>query len=161
MCDDYDNDGNPDVLMVGNSYSPEVSSGRDDASVGLFLRGDGKGNLEPVKVTHSGFMADGDGKGLAELTLGDGRGLIIVGNNSGSTQAFASGTVGRIYRAGKDDAYAMITMQNGKVFRHEFYYGSTYLSQSTRNIRITPAISSIVVFDKNGRETSIAVDAIN
>ncbi len=35
ITDDFDNDGNPDVLLSGNNYSPEVLSGRDDAMIGL------------------------------------------------------------------------------------------------------------------------------
>ena len=161
VVDDYDNDGNLDVVMVGNSYSPEVSSGRDDASVGLYLRGDGKGNLEPVRVAKSGFMADKDGKGLAELSLQDGRELVIIGNNSGAMRAYATRDSTNFYRPGKDDAYAMITLQNGKVYKHEFYFGSTYLSQSSRNLKITPTVTAVSIFDRDGKKTTLSLDHIN
>jgi hypothetical protein len=70
---DFDGDGNLDVLMVGNSYATEVSTGRYDASIGLYLRGDGKGNFSSMNVQKSGFLADKDGKGLSKLILGDTR----------------------------------------------------------------------------------------
>ena len=43
VVDDFDGDGNLDVLINGNDYSTEVSTGRYDALNGLLLReGDGK-----------------------------------------------------------------------------------------------------------------------
>ena len=40
---DFDGDGNLDVLMIGNLYATEVSTGRYDACIGLFFQGDSKG----------------------------------------------------------------------------------------------------------------------
>ena len=54
VVNDYNHDGNLDALLVGNSYATEVSTGRYDASIGLYLRGDGKGNFTVVPVTSSG-----------------------------------------------------------------------------------------------------------
>ncbi len=42
---DFNNDGNPDVAAVGNSFSTEVQTGRYDARGSLILFGDGKGNF--------------------------------------------------------------------------------------------------------------------
>ena len=67
---DFDGDGNLDVLMIGNSYATEVSTGRYDACIGLYFRGDGKGNFTSTPVQKSGFVADKDGKGLSKLILG-------------------------------------------------------------------------------------------
>ncbi|HEX8039276.1 MAG TPA: FG-GAP-like repeat-containing protein, partial [Chryseosolibacter sp.] len=61
---DYDGDGNLDLLLTGNSYSPEVISGRDDACIGLLLRGDGRGGFNPMSPLQSGFVADNDAKGM-------------------------------------------------------------------------------------------------
>jgi hypothetical protein len=148
---DYNADGNLDVLAVGNSYSPEVISGRDDASIGLYLQGDGNGNFQPVRVEDSGFLADNDSKGMAQLIAANGRELVIVGNNSNRVRAYATRNKGKYYRAGKDDAYALVTLSNGKVFKHEFYFGSTYLSQSSRTLRLDLPVVSFVVFDSKGK----------
>ncbi|MDR0791938.1 MAG: VCBS repeat-containing protein, partial [Chitinophagaceae bacterium] len=48
VIDDFNNDGNLDVLMSGNDYGTEVSIGRLDAMNGLLLQGDGKGNFRPL-----------------------------------------------------------------------------------------------------------------
>jgi len=147
---DYNKDGNLDVLLVGNSYAPEVISGRDDAFIGLYLRGDGKGNFIPVRAKDSGFLADNDSKGMVNLVLSDGRELIVVGNNSNRARAYVTRQKGAYYKAENDDAYAMVTLSNGKVYKHEFYYGSTYLSQASRTLKLEPGIVSFKVFDFKG-----------
>jgi hypothetical protein len=48
IADDFDGDGNLDVLINGNDFGTEVSVGRYDALNGLLLKGDGKGNFQPL-----------------------------------------------------------------------------------------------------------------
>ena len=86
---DFNEDGNPDVLMAGNSYATEASTGRYDAMSGLLLAGDGKGNFACVKSSATGFNADKDVKGVAEINGGDGGSIILVSNNSEKMQAYA------------------------------------------------------------------------
>ena len=95
-------------------------------------------------------MADNDSKGMAKLITPDGHELIVVGNNSSRVRAYASRGTGKYYKATKEDAYAMVTLSNGKVFKYEFYYGSTYLSQSSRTLKYEPGFISIKVFDSKG-----------
>ena len=45
VADDFDGDGNLDVVINANDYGTEVQSGRYDALNGLLLKGDGKGNF--------------------------------------------------------------------------------------------------------------------
>jgi enediyne biosynthesis protein E4 len=160
VAGDYDGDGNLDVLLVGNSYSPEVSSGRDDAFIGLYLRGNGKGQFEPVKVEKSGFMDDNDAKGMVNLTMDDGHELIIVGNNSGKVRAFVAKQSGRLYQPARNVSYALVTLGNGKIYKHEFYYGSTYLSQSSRNLRLPSGARSVKIFDFKGNHKELDLDAM-
>ncbi|MEO5599535.1 MAG: VCBS repeat-containing protein [Cyclobacteriaceae bacterium] len=155
VAGDYDEDGNLDILAVGNSYAPEVISGRDDASIGWYLRGDGKGNFTCSKNSDTGFICDNDAKGMASVVLEDGKELIIVGNNSGPLRSYLSTKKGRYYRAEKDDAYALITRANGSVYKHEFYFGSTYLSSSSRSIKLMPDVRSIKLFNTRGNVTEI------
>jgi enediyne biosynthesis protein E4 len=49
-----------------------------------------------------------------------------------------------------DDAYAEIEMDNGSKQRVEFYYGSGYLSQSTRKIAIGPKVRSMKIYNTKG-----------
>ncbi len=52
------------------------------------------------------------------------------------------------------DAYATITLKNGEIYKEEFQYGSTYLSQSSRFLNVTQKIERITVTDSKG-ETRI------
>jgi enediyne biosynthesis protein E4 len=155
--DDYNGDGHLDVLMAGNLYSTEVNTGRYDASVGVYLRGDGNGNFYPVKPSDSGFFADGDGKGMAMLVSGDGRSLIVVGNNSGSVKTYEINHHFRMFVAKNDDAYALVTLNNGKTHKHEFSYGSTYLSQSGRSLQYSSEVVKIVVINVKGESRDVLI----
>src|SRR5258707_4845255 len=68
VADDFNDDGNPDVLMVGNDYGNEVFAGRYDAFTGLVLAGDGKGSFNVIPSARSGFYVGGDAKGLSRLS---------------------------------------------------------------------------------------------
>jgi hypothetical protein len=103
-----------------------------------------------VAARRSGFWADGDAKGMARLLRGDGRPLLLVGNNDGPLQAYASTRTSPYYRPGPQDAYAEITLADGKTYRHEFYYGSTYLSQSARLLQYPANAVRVRVVDYRG-----------
>ncbi|HMG90535.1 MAG TPA: FG-GAP-like repeat-containing protein, partial [Chryseolinea sp.] len=158
---DYDDDGNLDVLLVGNSYAPEISSGRDDASIGLFLQGDGKGNFKPIDVSKTGFFADRDAKGFAALMLPDGRELMIVANNDSPMQTYVTRNSGSYYSAVPADAYALITLKDGRQRKHEFYFGSTYLSNSSRGVKIPAGVKDVVVFDTHGKSRQISAGQLS
>ncbi len=149
VAKDVDLDGNLDLITIGNSYATEVSLGRYDASIGLVLKGDGTGNFEAIEANKSGFNINGDAKGLAALTLVDGNQLIIATNNADSLAAFQfSG--GKQFKPQAADNYALITHENGKVSKHEFYFGHTYLSNSGRALSIPSSATGMEVVNNKG-----------
>jgi len=152
---DFDEDNNLDAILVGNSYATAVSTGRYDASLGLYLRGDGHGNFKPVGIHESGLLADKDAKGLARCTLGNGRVLILVTNNSDSLTVFEKKSVIGDPLPSFDDAFAIVTFDDGTSYKKEFYYGSTYLSQSDRVLKLTPEVRSVVITDFKGRSREV------
>ena len=158
ITEDFDNDGNLDVLLSGNSYAPEVLSGRDDAMIGLLLRGDGKGNFIPMHNAKSGFVSDLDSKGMAKIILANGQSLIVVGNNSNKTKSFIDQIPANYVRANTNDVTATVTLSDGRKYRHEFQYGSTYLSNSSRSLKLSPKISAITITDYQGNERSIQIN---
>ncbi len=91
LADDFDNDGNIDLLLTGNDYGAESNGGRADAFNGLHLRGDGQGNLTPVPLFISGFYVPGDGRDLILLRDKDGKRLILAGQNGGELRGFEVG----------------------------------------------------------------------
>lgn len=84
---DVDNDGNLDLILAGNIYSSEPETPRNDASTGLWLKGDGKGNFTPVPSFKSGFFTPLDVKDL-ELIKTPSHRYILAANNDDSLQVF-------------------------------------------------------------------------
>ncbi len=58
VIDDFDKDGMNDLIVVGNSYDADVSTGNYDAMAALFLKGDGKGHF--TADTKSGLPTEGE-----------------------------------------------------------------------------------------------------
>ncbi len=81
LVKDFDRDGHLDAILAGNLHSSEVETPRNDASNGLFLKGDGQGNLEPIKEIESGLYAPGDVKDMAELKIGEDDYILIAKNS--------------------------------------------------------------------------------
>ncbi|MEP6514368.1 MAG: hypothetical protein ABJA79_10890, partial [Parafilimonas sp.] len=50
------------------------------------------------------------------------------------------------------DVYAIIKKQNGQSYRQEFYYGSNYLSQTSRKLRVSKDVLSVIIFDREGNK---------
>ncbi len=81
LTEDFNKDGNLDVIIAGNLYASEVETPRADAGIGLLLLGDGNGGFEPVKARDSGFFIPGDVKDMARLRTPDGEYIIVAKNN--------------------------------------------------------------------------------
>lgn len=87
IVQDFDEDGYQDLLLAGNLYNAEPQTPRNDASNGLFLQGNGSGQFTPVSPFTSGFLATGDVKRMALISI-DGSTAVVVANNNGRLQIF-------------------------------------------------------------------------
>jgi hypothetical protein len=158
IAGDFNDDGNLDVLLAGNSYSTEASTGRYDAMTGLLLTGDGKGNFKSVNSYQTGFKADADVKGMAELLMRDGTKIILLGNNASKMEAYQlNKSNGKNIAVKNTDMYAIIHKKNGKSYRQEFYWGSNYLSQSSRVLQVGKEASSVSIYDNRGNKRDVEI----
>jgi enediyne biosynthesis protein E4 len=89
LVDDFNRDGQKDILLAGNKYGVEVELGRFDAGMGTLLLGDGKGGFAWMDNPQSGFLADKEVRDMACLRGAGGRKTILVTNNNGKAQAWA------------------------------------------------------------------------
>jgi len=78
---DVDQDGNLDLVLAGNLYGSEVETPRNDAGIGLYLVGDGKGGFAPVAARESGLYVRGDTKDLAVIRIKNADYLIAAKND--------------------------------------------------------------------------------
>ncbi|MCY7352821.1 MAG: VCBS repeat-containing protein [Cytophagaceae bacterium] len=84
---DADGDGKLDLLLGGNFYGVNPYQGRYDASYGLVLKGDGKGNFQPLSLSASGLLLEGEVRDLRTLRTKQGP-LVLVGRNNLPMQVF-------------------------------------------------------------------------
>ncbi len=83
LIDDFDNDGHSDLVIAGNLYESEVETPRNDAGMGLFLKGDDDGRFKAVGVYQGGFFAKGDVKAIRLIRLGkkEKRAVLVAKND--------------------------------------------------------------------------------
>jgi hypothetical protein len=84
ICQDFDLDGNVDLLLAGNEYQAEVMRGRYDASYGCFLKGDGRGGFSYSSGAVNGLILQGDIKSMALLPAAKGGSLLLAAANNDS-----------------------------------------------------------------------------
>jgi len=150
VAEDFDGDGNLDLVMNGNDYGTEVSVGRYDALNGLFLKGDGKGNFIPQTILQSGIYIPGNGKALVKLRSASGRCLLAAGQNRGALKVFELKKRIQVVPLQTTDVSALIKFKNGQSRKEELYFGSSFLSQSGRFLNCDENAVSVEVTDTKG-----------
>ena len=86
---DLDGDGIEDVFLGQNSSGDASNLTRDDAGLGLWLRGKGDGTFTAIDASASGIRVEGEARGaiLADFDH-DGRVDLVVAQNDGPTKIF-------------------------------------------------------------------------
>jgi len=156
VADDFDGDGNLDVVITTNDYGTDVSVGRYDALNGLMLKGDGKGNFTPQSILESGIFIPGNGKALIKLKSKNDQYLLAGTQNRGPLTIFELKKEGKHVPLQPTDITVEISFADGKKQRQEFYYGSSFLSQSARFLRVGNNVESIVFTDSKGKTRTLS-----
>jgi len=153
---DFNGDANLDVAMVGNNFSNEVFAGRYDAFTGLVLLGDGRGEFDVVESAESDFYVPHDAKGLASVFV-RGNLVLMATQNRDSLRCFQSKVNPNLtfFEPGQFDSFGELALGHGRKQKIEFYYGSGYLSQSSRKVTIDPSVRKLKVYDFSGRSREI------
>ncbi|SDS12253.1 Repeat domain-containing protein [Mucilaginibacter mallensis] len=155
LVDDFDGDGNPDVIISGNDFGTDVSIGRYDALNGLFLKGDGHGNFKPLSILQSGIYIPGNGKALVKLQGNNGKLLIAASQNRDNLKIFELKKSLSFIPLQPADMSAVIKYKNGSETKQEFYYGSSFLSQSGRFINVDKNVASVTITNSRGMVRTI------
>lgn len=152
---DFDGDSNLDIALSGNDYGTDVGIGRYDAFNGLMLKGDGKGNFRPLSILQSGIYIPGNGKALVKLRDKNGNILLAASQHKDSLKVFKLNKTAKTIAAKPGDAYALIKYKNGSTQKQEFYYGSSFLSQSGRFVKVDDSMASVVIYDDKGQTRTV------
>ncbi len=86
IAQDFNGDGNLDLLLAGNDYGPAVETNRSDAGNGTLLLGDGKGAFRFVPNRSSGFWAMREVRNMVPIKMAGGKQAIVVANNNSAPQ---------------------------------------------------------------------------
>jgi len=157
VAEDFDGDGNLDVVINGNDFGTEVSTGRYDAFNGLYLKGDGKGNFIPQSILQSGIFIPGNGKSLVKLKGAGGSYLLAAAQNRGPLKLFYLKRNARLLELSPADVSAMLYYPGGKKRKEEFYYGASFLSQSGRFLLLDNQVQSAEIVDNKGHSRKIPI----
>ncbi|MFK7814125.1 MAG: VCBS repeat-containing protein [Maribacter sp.] len=87
LVSDFNDDGNLDVLAIGNLFEFEIETPRNDAGTGVLLQGDGQGGFAAITSKESGFFAKNNAKALTTLSNKNEK-FILVANNNDMIQSF-------------------------------------------------------------------------
>jgi enediyne biosynthesis protein E4 len=155
IAEDFDADGNLDLLAVGNDYGTEVSVGRFDAFNGTLLKGNGKGKFLPQPLDKTAFFVGGDAKGLVKINNSQGKSLLMATQNLGELKVYKINNTLKNQNFNADDETILEKLANGKVRKREIGYGTSFLSQSSRSIILSPHVKSMEIINGQGKKRKL------
>lgn len=82
LIKDLSGDGIPDLTIAGNMYGSEIETTRNDAGVGLYLKGRGDGSFSAIPSAESNLSLPYDVKEMVDIHIG-GQDHLLVGVNDG------------------------------------------------------------------------------
>ena len=150
VADDFNEDGNLDIVMKGNDFGTEVGNGRYDALNGIVMLGDGTGHFTPQSILQSGLFIPGNGKALIKCKGINNNYLLVASQNKGPLRVVSSKGGQKIISILPNDKTCIYTFKNGNQRREEFYTGHSFLSQSAPFILLGKNVSSVEIM--NGKE---------
>ena len=150
VADDFNDDGNLDLVINGNDYGTEVGNGRYDALNGLVMLGNGAGKFTPLSILQSGLFIPGNGKALIKCRGADNNYLLAASQNNGPVKVFRSKALHKLIPVLPNEKYALFNLPNGKKRKEEFYTGQSFLSQSSLFILMNKNVSSIEIINNRG-----------
>lgn len=84
---DYDQDGHTDIIAVGNSYDPDVSTGNYDAAATVVLKGEGNGRFKVVGPSETGLPTTAE---IRRIVSDQKNNRLILFQNNGSPMIYRS-----------------------------------------------------------------------
>ncbi|MEP3209773.1 MAG: VCBS repeat-containing protein [Maribacter sp.] len=82
LIQDFNADGNMDILLAGNFFGTRVKYGRYDANKGVLLLGDGNGDFVATSCKESGLSIDGEVRDITSVRQADASQLLIFARNN-------------------------------------------------------------------------------
>jgi enediyne biosynthesis protein E4 len=116
------------------------------------LEGNGHGGFN---INRTECNPVSDNKAISCLQTADGYPLYLVSSNSGRLKAYKAKQKSQQVTLADSDAYVMITYKNGTSSKYECQFGSSYLSQSSRKLFISPQVKAITIYAVTGTKREL------
>lgn len=155
VAEDFDDDGNLDLLMTGNDFGTDISVGRYDAGNGLLLKGDGNGGFHSLPILTSGFFVPGNAKALVRLRSAEKKLLLAASQNRGPLKIFTDRQKKFWIPVEPMDEVALVTFSDGRQQRRELNYGASFLSQSSRFLAVSSGAVSVSLQNSRGEKRNV------
>ena len=168
---DFDGDGHEDVFLTQNFFPTKLETPRYDAGRGLWLKGDGTGQLTPVPGRVSGIEVYGDQRGAALADYNaDGRVDLVISQNGAATKLYRNQgaqpglrvrLVGPPSNPNGIGAAMRLVYADHRGPVREIHAGSGYWSQDGAVQVLGLAATPIAVWVRwpSGKETEVPVEA--
>ena len=165
---DVDGDGDSDVVLAQNSYSPQRETGNMDGGVSLLLQNDGARKFSAIWPDRSGIAVAADAKSLTSVPLsGTASPSLYFGVNHSPSQIFlpeaaAAPQTGISLRGAPGNPHAIgarvtFVLPSGATQIRDLSAGGGYLSQEPPVVFVPATISRIKVRWPDGRESNHAI----
>lgn len=158
IVEDFNHDSHLDILKIGNAFGNPPYIGRQDAGTGLLLKGDGKGNFDPVPVRESGFYLQKDAKALAQIKAGENY-LYLASNNDDQLKAYkhtkSADESKKVVSIEPGEQWAEIQLPGDAKRKVEFHRGSGYLSQNTLTFKVPVNAEKVTIFNYEGEKARV------
>ncbi|MCK6693778.1 MAG: FG-GAP-like repeat-containing protein, partial [Thermoanaerobaculia bacterium] len=89
IIQDFTRDGRPDLLLLGNDANNIPETGPYDASQGILLAADSRGEWKHLPNRQHGLWAGGELRDAVVLQTEAGKGILLAGVNNGSMMGWA------------------------------------------------------------------------
>ena len=148
LADDFNNDGKVDILVNTNDYGTEVNTGQYDALNGMVLLGKSDGSFDPQTIQQSGIYVPLSGRSIVKFIYKNSY-AVAIAQNQGPLKIYKLNGQNKLVRLKPSENIAEFFMKNGSVRREEVNYGNSFLSQSSRFIKVDRAVVRLRITGKN------------
>ncbi len=157
-CYDINGDKRTEILYVGNFFSNNIDDGPYASSTGGLISWNSDNKVGVKRGHQIGFNVHGDARAIAGIILGNKTRAFIVSSNDDSLKVYSQVMQNdRHFKLNTFDASAEIEYEDGTIQKQEFYYGSGYLSQSSRYLSVPADCKRISILTYSGKERNITI----
>ena len=106
-------------------------------------------------LEESHFLVPGDAKSLVRLSIANEKSVLVASQNNDFLKVYETTTnpAPQLIPLKANEVKCVIIFNDNSSQTQEYYWGSSFQSQSSRRVEVNPNVSRVVFFDNTGKET--------